>query len=285
MTITQAGRDGGELGALLRHWRRVRGTSQLDLALQAGVSQRHLSFVETGRSTPSRDTLGRLADALRVPFRDRNLLLLAAGYAPGYVEDGLGTPEMRSVTVAIERMLRQHEPFPAFVLDRAWDVVLANDAARRFLNRFFDLDALPRPRNLLRIMLGTHAMRPFIHEWDTVAEALIGRVHREAVGGVADGRVRTLIDELMAFPGVRSDWRRFTPAASAPVVPIGFVHAGLVLNYFSLVSVVGTPRSILTQELRVECMFPADEATEPRHLALMAEAPPGGRPEGSRKLS
>ncbi len=281
MTTSRTRRDGGTLGALLRHWRRVRGLSQLGLALEAGVSQRHLSFVETGRSTPSRDTLGRLADALRIPFRDRNPLILAAGYAPDHVDEGLDTPEMRSVTLALERVLRQHEPFPAFVLDRSWDVVIANDAARRFLGQFFDLDALPKPRNLLRIMFGADAMRPFVHQWEAVADALIGRVHREATGGVLDERTRALVDELMARPDVKPHWGRITPAAGAPVVPIGFVRDGTVLNYFSLVSVVGTPRSVLAQELRVECMFPADEATEPRHLALMADATRGGR-QGDR---
>ncbi len=277
---TDIERGGGGLGVLLRDWRRVRGLSQLDLALEAEVSQRHLSFIETGRSAPSRDTLGRLADALRIPFRDRNPLVLAAGYAPDHAEDRLDQPEMRQVTAALERMLRQHEPFPAFVLDRYWDVVMANDAARRFLNRFFDLDALPRPRNLLRIMFGAEAMRPFVRDWADVARALIGRVHREATAQVLDRRTRALIDELMSHPGVRPDWRRTTRTAGSPVVPIGFDHAGTALNYFSMVSVVGTPLSILTQELRVECMFPADDHTEARHLALMAGTPGDRRPGG-----
>ncbi len=249
------------------------------------MSQRHLSFVETGRSTPSRDTLRAVADAMAIPFRERNTLALAAGYAPDHAVDELDAPEMRSVTAALARVLRQHEPFPAFVLDRGWNVVIANDAARHFLERFMHLEAHPTPRNMLRLMFDPGAMRPFIHDWDTVAQALIDRVFREATGQVLDQPARALLDSLMAYPGVKPEWRRFTPASGAPVVPIGFVRDGTVLNYFSLVSVVGTPRSILTQELRVECMFPADEATEPRHLALMAEAPSSGSPEDPRKPS
>ncbi|GLS18176.1 transcriptional regulator [Labrys miyagiensis] len=263
---------GGELRALLRHWRDLRGKSQLDLSLDTGVSQRHISFIEIGRSMPSRQMLIDIATALDIPLRDRNTLLLAGGYAPIYPDGAWDGPEMTSITKALERMLRQHEPFPALVMDRYWNVLKTNRAAPRFFGRFTDLSARKSPRNLLHLMFDPEGMRPFIADWPTVAESLIQRVYREAVGRVVDDRIRELLASLLAFPNVEPDW---TPpkAASvqsvAPVIPIGFVRNGKVLNYFSMVTTVGTPQAVAAQELRIECMFPADEATEAFHAALL----------------
>ena len=263
------------LGGLLRDWRRFRGLSQFDLAFKAGFSQRHLSFIETGRSVPSRMTLIDLAEALAVPLRERNSLLLAAGYAPVYDEGDLTLPNMRSVASALKRVLRQQEPFPAFVLDRYWNILMTNGAAPRFFGSFIDLEAHPKPRNLLRMMFDPAGMQPFIHDWDSVAKSLIGRVHREATGRVIDRRASQLLDTLSAFPGVNPAWRHPAPSGGGPVTPVGFMVRGDVLNYFSLVSTLGTPHSILAEEVRVECMFPADQATESRHRALMKMAPAG----------
>lgn len=137
---------------LLRGWRDLRRKSQLDLSLDAGISQRHLSFIETGRSVPSRETLLQVAEALDVPLRERNALLLAAGYAPAYPEPAWDVPELAGITAALRRMLRQHEPFPAIVMDRYWDVVMTNDAAPCFFGRFIDLSTRPTPRNMLHLM-------------------------------------------------------------------------------------------------------------------------------------
>src|ERR1700682_3075748 len=130
-----------ELGALLRHWRDLRGRSQFDLSLDTGVSQKQISFVEGGRSVPNRQTLMAIAQALDIPLRDRNTLLLAAGYAPIYSEGAWNAPDMQSVTSALERMLRQHEPFPAMVMDRYWNVLMTKDAAPRFFGCFIDMAA------------------------------------------------------------------------------------------------------------------------------------------------
>src|SRR5271165_1210546 len=136
-----------QLGALLRHWRDLRGKSQLDLSLDSGLSQRHLSFIESGRSVPSRQTLLDIPQALDIPLRDRNTMLLAAGYAPIYSEGTWNAPEMQSITKALERVLRQHEPFPAMVMDRYWYVILKNDAAPRF----FKILSIWRNENRLAI--------------------------------------------------------------------------------------------------------------------------------------
>lgn len=263
----------GELGNLLRYWRDVRGVSQLDLSLDAGISQRQISFIESGRSVPGRDTLLTLAQALDVPLRERNALLLAAGYAPVYPEAPWNAQEMQGVVRALERVLRQHEPFPAIVMDRHWNVLMTNDAAPRFFGAFIDMASREGPRNMLHLMFDPRGMRPFVDDWDDVARSLLQRVHRESVGHVVDGGTQRLLDELLAYPGVPQDWRKHrgpSGAAGLPVVPLGFVREGVVLRYFSMVTIVGTPQHVAAQELRLECMFPADEATEARHRQLLA---------------
>ncbi len=262
-----------ELGALLRHWRAVRARSQLDLSIETGVSQRHLSFVESGRSVPSREVLLKIARALDIPLRDRNLVLLAAGYAPLYAESAWDAAEMGGVASALKRMLRQHEPFPAVVMDRYWNVLLANDYAPRLFNSFIDLEARPKPRNLLHLMFDPAGMRPFIVNWEEVARSLFERVYRESVGRVLDAKSKELLVALSAYPDVETTWQGSRTTSPSPVVPLCFVKDGGVLSYFSMVTTVGTPETIAAQELRLECMFPADEETEARHLALVG-APP-----------
>ena len=262
-----------ELGVLLRHWRDLRGKSQFDLSLDTGVSQRHISFIESGRSAPGRQTLLEIAQALDIPLRDRNTLLLAAGYAPIYSEGAWNGPEMQSVTGALERMLRQHEPFPAVVMDRYWDVLMTNEAAPRFFNCFIDMAARKTPRNLLHLMFDPNGMRPFIANWEAVAKSLFQRVYRESVGRVIDDRTRALLAALLAYPDVKTEWKNPVELSATPVIPIGFVRGDQVLSYFSMVTTVGTPQTIAAQELRIECMFPADAATEAHHRKMMGSPP------------
>jgi transcriptional regulator with XRE-family HTH domain len=266
---------GVELGELLRYWRGTRGKSQIELSLDTGVSQRHLSFIESGRSTPSRQTLMTIAQGLDVPFRDRNRLLLAAGFAPIYGEDAWNADEMKSVNAALERVLRQHEPFPAVVMDRYWNVLMTNASTPRFFNAFIDLAARPQPRNLLHLMFDPAGMRPFIAHWDRTAQSLIQRVHRESVGQVIDERTRDLLVTLMAYPEVDDALKQAgaaIPQPSLPMIPLSFVKDGRTLNYFSMVTTVGAPQTIATQELRIECMYPLDDQTDKQHRALMADA-------------
>lgn len=261
-----------ELGGLLRHWRDIRGKSQIELSLDTGVSQRHISFIESGRSAASRQTLLNMAQALDVPFRDRNALLMAAGFAPVYKEDAWNAEEMSSVTRALERILLQHEPFPALVMDRYWNVFMRNASASRFFNAFIDLDARPEPRNMLHLMFDPTGMRPFIVNWEETSKALIQRIHREAVGHTLDERARELLTSLLAYPDVDPILRNIGSSArepTLPMVPFSFQKDGQVLRYFSMITTVGTPQTITTQELRIELMFPADEATEDAHRRLM----------------
>ncbi|OAJ57923.1 transcriptional regulator [Paraburkholderia ginsengiterrae] len=267
-----------DLGMLLRHWRDMRGVSQLDLSLNAGVSQRHISFIESGRSVPSRQMLMDIAQTLDIPLRERNTLLLAAGYAPMYADGAWNAQEMHSVTRALGRMLRQHEPFPALVIDRYWNVLMTNDAAPRFFSCFIDMAAREGPRNMLHLIFDPDGMRPFVADWPGVADSLIRRVYRESVGRVVDDSTRELLDALRAYPDVPasltpgSELAAGASADAMPVIPIGFVKDGRVMKYFSMVATVGTPQTIAAQELRLECMFPADDETEAWHLEMLDEA-------------
>ena len=259
-----------ELGALLRYWRDVRGRSQFDLSMEAGISQRHLSFIESGRSVPSRQALMDIAQTLDIPLRERNALLLAAGYAPIYSEGPWDALEMKSVMSALERMLKQHEPFPAIVMDRYWNVLRTNESAPRFFGAFINLAARKGPRNMLHLIFDPEGMRPFVANWEGVAQSLIQRVHRESVGRVIDEKTKELLSALMDYPDVKTDWKNPSLLSTTPVIPLSFVKDGKVLNYFSMVSTVGTPHTIAAQELRVECMFPVDEDTEIHHAKLIA---------------
>jgi transcriptional regulator with XRE-family HTH domain len=267
-----------ELGILLRYWRDMRGRSQLDLSLDTGVSQRHISFIESGRSVPSRQTLMDIAQALDIPLRERNTVLLAAGYAPIYSEGAWDALEMQSVTSALGRILRQHEPFPAVVMDRYWDVLMTNESAPRFFNCFIDMAARKSPRNMLHLMFDPDGMRPFVANWEDVAKGLIQRVYRESVGRVVDDKTKELLATLLAYPDVKAEWKNpkvlgAIPATpTMPVIPLSFVKDDQVLNYFSMVTTVGTPQTIAAQELRIECMFPANDATEALHMAMMSDA-------------
>jgi len=191
-----------QLGKLLRHWRQERGKSQLNLSLDTGISQRHLSFVESGRSAPSRDLLVIVCDALNIPLRERNVLLLASGYAPQYSELSMDSEQMAAISRAIDRMLQQHEPHPALVLDRHWNVVRTNEAAPRFFGSFIDMQNRPKPRNLLDLMFDPAGLRPFVEEWEKVAAGLLQRVRREAPGQVLDLGLQDLLKELRKYPGV-----------------------------------------------------------------------------------
>jgi transcriptional regulator with XRE-family HTH domain len=251
------------VGALLQHWRAQRRMSQLALSTEAGVTPRHVSFVESGRANPSREMVLTLARALDVPLRERNQMLLAAGYAPLYRETGLDAEAMTQVRAALDRMLDHHEPHPAVVMDRHWNVMLTNPAAAAMFAWLLDAAPAPDPPNVVRLMFG--ALRPYVANWEATGEALIQRVHREAVGGVPDPATVGLLDEVLALPGVPAAWR--TPdfaTTPLPVLPVEFTKGGVEVSYFSMVTTLGTPQDITLQEIRVESFFPADERTQ-RH--------------------
>lgn len=251
---------GANVGALLRHWRSARRLSQLALALRADTSSRHLSYVETGRSQPSREMVLRLADALDVPLRERNALLVAAGFAPVYVETGLAAPEMTHLRGAIDLILRHQEPYPAFVLDRHWNIRMANQAASR-CTRFL-LDAEPNEQNMIRLVLHPDGLRPVLVNWEEIAEDLIRHLHNQIAASPTDERAKALLAEVLAYPGVPARWRsRDVGAPATPLLTTFFRKGDVELRFFSTITTFGTPRDVTLEELHIECSFPADEGT------------------------
>jgi transcriptional regulator with XRE-family HTH domain len=251
------------LGELLRYWRRMRGKSQLDLALEATTTPRYVSFVETGRSQPSRQMVVRLARALDVPLRERNALLLAAGFAPLYAAGALDGPEMERVRSALAAMLDQHEPFPAVVMDRSWNVLQANGGAQRLFGALCAPETPPDPGNVIEMMIGPGPIREAVVNWPSVVLGLLERCRREAVGGVVNEETTARLERLSAQPEVAALLTDAgTGAGTLPVIDVVFTLGGKRLSFFSVVSTIGTPIDVTAQELRVEAFFPSDGATQ-----------------------
>lgn len=246
------------VGPLLRTWRQRRRLSQLDLACEADVSTRHLSYVETGRSRPSRAFVLHLAEHLDVPLRERNELLVAAGYAPVYGETDLDAPEMAAVSSALDLVLRHHEPFPALVVDRRWDLVRAN-AGVGLLLQVVGPHLLDGPVNVLRLSLHPDGLGSRVHDLATFSGHVLARLRRQAAL-TGDPALTELHDELAAYPGVSTaePWVEH-PGVVLPVAvdtPIG------VLSFFTTMAVFGTAADVTLSELLVEQFFPADDATD-----------------------
>ncbi len=248
------------IGKLLREWRAVRHLSQLDLALEAGVSARHLSCVETGKAQPSRDMIDKLADALDLPLRERNALLVAAGFAPKYRESSLASTQLAPIRRAIDFMLEQQEPYPAFVLNRYWDVLATNRATTRAFQRL--RGGPPLHANVLRQIFDPADMRPLIVNWDEVAGNVIGHLHAQVAASPADAKAQALLEEILTYPDIPASWHARGPdAAPLPILTAAFRAGATELHFFSTFTTFGTPWDITLDELRIESMFPADEAT------------------------
>jgi len=260
-TLPHTGAPVARVGGLLREWRAARRLSQLDLALEAGVSARHLSCVETGKAQPSREMVLRLADSLHVPLRERNALLLAAGYAPDYPETPLATADMAQVRRAIELILEHQEPYPAFVLDRCWNVVTTNRAAGR-VGALLRGGAPPPHTNMVRQFFDPDDLRAVVVNWEDVAGDLIRHLHDRLAAAPSDPRARDLLEEVLRYPGVPARWRaRPLDAAPPPLLTVHFRSGGHELRFFSTITTFGTPRDVTLEELHIECAFPADAAT------------------------
>ncbi len=263
-------------GHMLRDWRHKRGLSQLDLALASEVSQRHLSFLESGRSMPSRDMIVRLGTMLDVPMRDQNAMLMAAGFAAIYPERTLEAPEMQQVHKALTYMLKQQEPYPAIVFDQHWNLIMGNEASTRLM-KWLQTPLLVQlspdePLNLLRLMFHPEGIRPYIKNWHDIASHLIERVHREAVAGGQLKETTALLEELLNYPDVPQSWQVPNGASwQAPMAGLEFERDGLELNFFSTITTLGTPQDITLQELRLECFFPADDLTE-RNIEILTQS-------------
>jgi transcriptional regulator with XRE-family HTH domain len=246
------------VGRLLREWRQRRHLSQLDLACDAEISTRHLSFIETGRSSPSRDMVLRLAERLEVPLRARNTLLTAAGFAPMFRERPLGDPALEAARVAIERLLAAHEPFPALAVDRHWMLVASNGAATRLMGGI-DPALLTPPINVLRVSLHPNGLAPRIvnlHDWRA---HVLARLRRQ-IEVSADPILRALATELAAYPAPGSQAEPLAPSNDV-IVPLRLATGAGVLSFLSTTTIFGTPVDVTLSEIALESFFPADEQT------------------------
>ena len=260
---TFASEPRASIGELLRSWRRRRSLSQLELALEADVSSRHVSFLETGRSRPSREMVLRLAEHLEIPLRERNRLLLAAGYAPAYAERDLQTPEMGPVREALERFLRAHEPYPAVVVDVHHTLVSANDAVNQFTEGVA-AHLLEPPANAMRLALHPEGMAPRILNLPEWSGHLMHQLRREmAITG--DPVLEALYAELCGYPTVSVDAYDDDPAAQI-VLPLRLRDGDGALALFSTISTFGTPIDVTLSELAIEAFYPADARTAERLL-------------------
>jgi transcriptional regulator with XRE-family HTH domain len=250
------------VGELLRDWRQRRRLSQLELAVEAEVSTRHLSFVETGRSRPSRELVVHLAEHLDVPLRDRNRLLLAAGYAPVYPETPLEAGPMAPVRAALDTILTGHEPFPAVIVDRRWDLVSANGPALAILAEGVAPGLLQPPVNALRVSLHPDGLASRITNLGQYSAHLLARLRRQ-VAVSPDTDMEDLIAELQGYPGVEEAPSTALDPAALLFVPLRLrTSAGPELSFFSTLATFGTALDITLADLSIESFFPADELTE-----------------------
>ena len=262
MSLTAHRTTTSEVGELLRGWRHRRRLSQLDLSLEAEVSARHLSFVETGRSKPSRELLLHLAEHLDVPLRDRNALLVAAGYAPVFTETALDDSSMAPVRGALDSILTGHEPFPAVIVDHRWDVVSANRPALALLSDGVAPHLLEPPINGMRVTLHPEGMAPRIDNLAEYSAHLLMRLRRHEIVA-PDPAISALLDELRGYPGVEETGSAAVEPADLLFVPLRLRGPGdRPMTFFSTLATFGTALDITLAELAIEQFFPADPATE-----------------------
>ena len=245
-------------GEHLRHWRMHRRLSQLDLATEAEISTRHLSFVETGRAMPSREMVLRLSERLDVPLRERNTLLTAAGFAPMYREHALDDPELARARAAVELVLKGHEPCPALAVDRHWNMLAANSSVAHLLVGV-DASLLVPPINVLRLSLHPLGLAPKIANLNQWRVHIFERL-RQMIASSGDAKLAELLAELRGYPASDSDLTLETEHMGV-VMPFRFHSADGILNFISTTTVFGSPLEVTLQELAIETFFPADENT------------------------
>ena len=252
-------------GQLLKRWRSQRNFSQLNLSLASDVSQRHISFLESGRAKPSREMIVKLSSVLDIPLRQRNKLLSSAGFAPIYSELDLSDPEVAPIRRALEFMLKQQTPYPAFVIDRYWNQIMANESALRFLQWLVGERKVPEAigPNLVKLMLHPQGVKSQVEDWEIVASHLVRRIHREVTAEGEDVRSQSLFNEILSYPDVKDIWQSpLKENWQHPILNTTFLGAKERLSFFTTLTTLGTPQDITLQELRLECLFPADRETE-----------------------
>ena len=261
----------GRFSSLLKHWRNVRRLTQIELAGDANVSARHLCFLETGRSQPSREMVQLLGSALDLPLEERNALHVAAGFVPPYGDKGLAAENLQPVRQALDFILRQQEPYPGIVIDGHWDVRIRNQASARLLKPFRDSYEMEAglADNAMHVVFHPKGLRQFMVNWDEFAGQLIQILHRDVAQG--SRAAAQLLDEIMAYPGMSAEWRLPRHAsASSPVMTMQLAKGDFRLAFFSTFTTLAMPTDAALQQIKIECFFPADDATaeKARQLAF-----------------
>src|SRR6266404_5516425 len=261
----------GHFGGLLKHWRNVRRLTQIELAGDANISARHLCFLETGRAQPSREMVQLLGSALDLPLEERNALHVAAGFVPPYGDQGLAADNLQHVRQALDFILRQQEPYPAIVIDGRWDVRIRNEASGRLFKTFresFEMES-DLTDNAMHVVFHPKGLRQFIVNWDEFAGQLIQILHRDVAQGSRSAA--QLLGEIMAYPGLLAEWRLPRQAsASSLVMTMHLAKGDYRLAFFSTFTTLAMPMDAALQQIKIECFFPADDATadKARQLAL-----------------
>lgn len=259
MTIREPSID--QFGDILRHWRKVRRFSQMDLALAANVSTRHLSFVETGRSQPGYDLILRLAEVLDLPLRHTNSLLVAAGYAPRYSTWSIDDDQTGIVRATLERMLAQHEPYPALVTTRNYDLIMFNEGAQQLILWLTDGDdLLHRFGNSYRMLFAPDGLRPYLVNFDQLQRVLLKRLHEESINYQSEALYQ-LYEACLADVPQQNETEQALIHPQLPVMTMELRKGDMEFRFFSTVTTFGTAIDVTTQELRIESLFPADDTT------------------------
>lgn len=266
---TETDTNGVSVGDLLRQWRERRRISQLDLSITADISTRHISFVENGRAKPSREMVLRLGEHLDVPLRERNRLLLAAGFAPVYRESALDDPQLSAARAAVRQVLAGHEPYPAVVVDRMWNLVESNSSASLLTEGVAEELLKPVP-NVLRIALHPRGLAPRVTNLGELRADLLGRLRRQ-LEATADPELAALFDEIRGYPGDQPVPEAESPPHGAIFVPLRLRHGDAGLSFFSTIATFGAPLDVTLSELAIESFYPADEFTG-NHLRRAAAA-------------
>ena len=248
------------VGDILRSWRQLKRISQMDLALDVGISSKHLSFVETGKSQPSRELILRIAQTLNLPLRHRNAFLNAAGYAAEYSEEPFNGQKMEMIRQALQRMIEVHEPYPAFVVNASYDILMSNAGYDQMMTVFFGGESNKEVNNVYRMMFAKNGLRQYVKDWDIVEHFMLNRLWDEAIS-TQNSNLIALYKEISRLR--TSD----KPLESQhdnnlPILSLTLEKDSMKASFFTTITTLGTPLDLTTQELRIEALFPADEDTK-----------------------
>lgn len=254
---------------LLRSWRKLRKLSQWDLSLSAGISQRHLSFLESGRSSPSREMVLKLARTLDIPLQEQNHLLGSAGFAPIFQAAALDDSSLDQARQALEVMLQHHEPYPCLVVDRTWNMVMTNEANLKLFARFInpvtiweELGDSSGAMNLVKLVLHPKGLKPYVRNWEQFVLYFLHGLHQELRANPYALPVRGLLEELATYPDLPSESPDDAVKPVLPFLTMELVKDDFAVNLFSMVTTFGSPHDVTLQGLKIETFFPADESTE-----------------------